>query len=612
MANTSEAERDPLVTLVSADSSAFLLLYDIYYEKIFYHCLTGLHSKQITEDMTSVVFVQAARNIRRFRGRTRTDFVNWLSAIATDQINRSLKDKEFAELVSKIAVDTALTPDAGHEDKLRAKILAAFDSADKNISRIFLYSAIAAVILIAIGILLRPAKTPIQQIATPQQQKKTVTPPSPIIEIKSYQEIPKSRLEIIEQLADEDNIPELLKILKEGDSTARLLAAKFLAELTDSNIADILKLGGLPSPVSDINTAQPAVGGVVKNQELEPIKDAEVKVLVNFSNNTETSNNKLLGVFKTDANGIWRCGNFPKNAAGASITAAHPNYVPMEIYQQAAIEQLKNFSFETILERGVTVIGRTVDRQQNPLQATIIRGPFESGSENSQICDADGWFRFDNVMPGVEVFTAQYAGAKPQVLPVEIKADMPPVIFTLEAGSTIRGRVVDINDSPIENTSVKVSSWQGVNSLNFETKTDANGYFEWLDAPEDEVLFDIQKNGYMSVRKFAMKSEDDDYVITLLLPFVINGNVTSSEADKPVETFKITPGYYFDNVNISWQESISSTFSGNTYELTITEPIDFQLKLQADGFEPAESPIFSPDQDIFSYDFVLDPIKTQP
>ncbi len=605
MAANSETERDPLVSLASADSSAFLLLYDIYYEKIFSLCLARLHSKQITEDMTSVVFVQAARNIRRFRGKTRTDFIDWLAAIATDQINRSLKDKEFAELVNKLTIDSAITPDAGHKDKLRAKILAAFDSADKNISRIFLYSVIAVVILIIAGILLRPAKSPVQQpVAQKHLKKTTAVSPAPIIEIRSSRESPKSRLEIIEQLADEENIDELLKILRQGDAASRLLAAKYLAELTDSNAAEILRLGALPEQMDETNT----IGGVVKNQELEPIQGAEVKVLAD----TETARNQLVGVFKTDVNGLWRCESFPKNAAGASITAVHPDYLPMEIYQQAAIKQLKNFSFETILESGVTVVGRAIDQQQNPLQATIIKGPFESGDENVQTCDADGWFRFDNVTPGVEVFTAQYSGFRPQVLPVEIKTDMPPVIFTLETGSIIRGIVVNTDNFPLENAAVKVSSWQGVRSLNFETKTDMNGYFEWLDAPEDEVLFDIQAEGYMSVQKFPMKSRDDDYVITLSLPSTIGGSVTSSESDIPVESFKITVGYYFDEANVSWQESNSSTFAELNYQLIITEPVDFQLKVEADGFEPAESPVFYHEQDIFYYDFVLEPIKPLP
>jgi hypothetical protein len=625
MANNSETERDVLVTLASTDSSAFLLLYDIYYEKIFYFCLPRLRTKQITEDMTSRVFIFAARNIRLFRGKTRAEFIDWLCTIATAKINHFLRKKEFAELVDKLALDTAVTPDASHKEKLRTKILLAFGRADKNVGRIVLYFTAAAVVLIAAGILFWPDRFSVRRIVAPIAKEKSaavkapVNPP-PTTKIISSQQQPKSRLEMIKQLADEENVPELLKIVQQGDLPSKLLAAKFLAEITDTNAAEILKLGALPVKTNEVNAVQSVatgkpltikIGGIVKNQELEPVKGAEVKVLAKSGNKPENPNTNLLGIFKTDANGIWRCNSFPENASDASIMATHPDYTPPESYQQATAEQLKNFSFETILEKGVTVIGRVVDLQQRPLQATITRGPFHGDSEKEQTCDADGWFRFDNITPGIEIFTVQCAGAAPQVQPVEVKPDMPPVAFTLKPGNIIRGKVVNVSNSPIKDASVAVSTWQGVNSLKFEAKTNDDGFFEWQDAPAEEVLFDIQKDGYASIHNFAMKS-GSDYVITLLSAPQISGSVTSSDPDKPVKTFKITPGYYSDNVNISWQDSSSSTFSDNKYELTITEPLDFQLKVQADGFEPAESPVFLHSQENPRYDFVLDPIKTSP
>jgi hypothetical protein len=622
MANNSETERDVLVTLASTDSSAFLLLYDIYYEKIFYFCLPRMRTKQITEDMTSRVFSFAARNIRLFRGKTRTEFIDWLCTIATAEINHFLRKKEFAELVDKLTLEAAVTPDAGHKEKLRVKIPLVFGHADKNVGRIVLYFTAAAVVLIAAGVLLWPDMFSVRRIAAPVKGKsaavKAPVNPPPITKIISSQEQSKSRFEMIKQLADEENIPELLKIVQQGDLPSKLLAAKFLAEITDTNASEILKLGAIPVKANDINAAQLAgkpstikIGGIVKNQEFEPVKGAEVKVLAKSGNNPENPNTNLLGIFKTDANGVWRCNSFPENASEVSIMATHPDYTPPESYQQATAEQLKNFSFETILEKGVTVIGRVVDLQQRPLQATITRGPFHGDSEKEQTCDADGWFRFDNITPGIEIFTVQCAGAAPQVQPVETKPDMPPVTFILKPGNIIRGKVVNISNSPIKDASVAVSTWQGVNSLKFEAKTNDDGFFEWQNAPAEEVLFDIQKNGYASIHNFAMKS-GSDYVITLLSASLISGSVTSRDPNKPVKTFKITPGYYSDNVNISWQDSGSSTFSDNKYELTITEPLDFQLKAQADGFEPAESPVFLHSQENPRYDFVLDPIKTSP
>jgi len=562
----SQAQRDPLVILAATDSSAFLLLYDIYYEKIFRYCAGRLHSKQITEDITSMVFIRAARNVRRFGGKTRAEFFDWLSAIATDQVNSYLKKKQFADLINKLESEPIENMDPGHKEKLRAKILSAFDTGGAEKGRLLLYFAAVAVIviLIAAGILLSPKKSlqkPVSVIA-PAPVKKINPPPAPRLERTAQ---PANKEEIIE--------PEDFNAVKaKADESAKIV-----------------------------------IGGIVKNQQSEPIEGAAVRVLVRFGENTNTSNLSLLGTFKTDANGIWRCGSFPENTHQVSIMATHPNYTQSENYQPAVAEQLKNFSFEIILEKSITVIGRVVDREQRPLRATVTKGPFRENNTKGVTCDANGWFRFDNVTAGVEVFTAQYAGAAPQVLSVEIKPDMPPVIFTLEPADVINGRVVDVNGEPIKDASVEVAFWQGTGSVSFETKTDAGGFFEWPDAPKDEASFDIRKSGYMSVRNFAMKS-GNNYTIRLLPPFRIRGSVTSSLSNLPVGTFKIAIGYY-NNANLSWQDANSSAISGNSYELMITEPFDFQLKAQADGFKTVESPVFTPDQNAAKYDFVLNPLQ---
>ncbi len=567
----SEPQRDPLVTLAAADSSAFILLYDIYYEKVFRYCANRLRSKQISEDITSMVFISAARNIRRFGGKTRTEFIDWLYTIAAAEIERCLKEKQFAELVKKSESESVEAPDVGQKEKLRAKILSVFDSADKNIGRIFFYITAVVIILIAAGISLRPGKI----------SKKTAVSTIP----KSRSETPKPP----------NAAPAKIINLNAGKPAAAAEQSKTIPAAAAEK-----KIKQMPPKIE--------FGGIVKNQQLKPIEDATVRVLARFVDDANKPNISLVGTFTTDANGIWRCESLPEGTYQASIMVTHPDYIQPENPPPATIEQLKNFSFITILEKGITVIGRAVDSGQKPLPATIIRGPFNSENKKNQICDANGWFRFANVTPGIEVFTAQCAGATPQIKPVDVKTGMPPIIFTLEPANIIRGKVVDVNNVPIKDVLVAVSSWQGIEALNFKTKTDANGFFEWADAPADEVSFDIHKSGYMSIRNFAMKSESD-YTITLLPPFRISGSVTCSEPNRPIETFIITLGYYFDKDKIDWQDANSIIFSGKKYELAVTEPLDFQLKIQTTGFQPAQSPVLNSEQNLTKYDFILKPIK---
>ena len=784
----SENVRDILVSRAAADSTAFALLYDIYYEQIFSYSVSRVRLRQIAEDFTSATFLSAAQNISKFQGKTRIEFANWLYAVATAKINSYLKrkqtierlmateaeiqaakaqspqpdaitwpilhnailklkpkeqtimalrffenltathiaeiigsrpdairlriaralenikmfntEKQFEDAVKKLDIDNI--PDSAHKEKLRAKILMAFNLPRRNKYRALLYSLAAVIILTAAGFGLW--FYPADKIPLPLRH--IVKPPKPAAEVNVVpQQEGKSRLENIKQLAAEKNIPELLKILKGDDLTARLLAAKFLAELTDSNAADIMKLVSGAERQTDLNKpvaqkpsqqkglliktadkktklpladvwlqirfdgeknifevptdsngqyllAMPAeplnqlqiraavkgyaamkmqrrlaptvpevilfemspvmeIGGLVVDEQLKPVENAGARIHIDSNYNPELSAIDTEEIFRTDANGIWRCDSFPCDVCQVSVMVMHPDYISQGSYQPAVVEQLENLSYLTILEKGAAVTGRVVDLDQKPLPATVSKGTYYK-SRDSVTCDGNGGFRFDNVSSGMEVFTAQCAGAVPQIQRVNVGPNMPPIIFNLEPAKTIRARVVDINNVPLKDVYVRVSSWRGVNSLNFETITDANGFFQWTDAPAGEVLFELYRPGYMRITNFGMTSEND-YIITLLPPFRISGTVTSSAPNRPVDIFRITQGIWRNDSNqILWQEEGSSAFSNNRYELIVTEPYELRLRVEADGFEPVQSPIFSPEQGAAEYDFVLTPIKSEP
>jgi len=604
----SENVRDILVSRAAVDGTAFALLYDIYYERIFSYCISRVRLRQIAEDFTSTTFLTAAQTISKFQGKTRIGFSNWLYTIATAKINSYLRkkhtidrliateaeiqqgtitwpalhnailklkpeeqtvialrffenltidriaeitglrpdgvrfriakaleniklfntEKQFEDAVKKLDIDNV--PDAGHKEKLRAKVLAAFDSAGRKKYRALLYFLAAAVVLITAGLALQyyPADK------TPLPLRHTVKPPKPAAEANLVpQQEERTRLETIKQFAAEKNIAELLKILEGNDLTARLLAAKYLAELTDSNVVDIMRLAQPAEKKAEANkpTVQKieqqkapsiktieisqimTIGGLVMDEQLKPVENAEVKVRVDSDPNSQLPVVDTDEVFKTDVNGIWRSESFPQDACQAEVMVTHPNYIPQEGYRPAIVEELKNFSFVTFLEKGVTITGRVLDWEQKPLQATVTKGA--GGRENPVICDPNGWFQFNNIAPSIEVFTVQCKGAAGQVRQIDVGPNMPPMIFNLEPAKTIRARVVDINGMPLKDVHIKVSSWHGFSSLNFETTTDANGFFRWTEAPADEVLFELYKPSYIRINNFGMTSEND-YVITLL------------------------------------------------------------------------------------------------
>ena len=676
-AESEENIRDVLLSRCGSESGAFALFYDIYYERIFSYCVSRVHARQIAEDFTGATFLAAAENASKFRGKTRTEFADWLYAIATAKINQYLgkkqtveklisaqaqnlqpgtvtwptlhiailklapreqtvialrffenlsidriagitglkpnavrlriakaienikicnTEKQFTDIVKGLRIDN--TPDAAHREKLRTKILISFNSAGGKKYQAVLYFFGAAIILIAAGLALwiySGGGKPLSLLKTVK-----LLPMAPEVNPTPLP-VEKTRLEKIKQLAAEKNITGLLEILKGDDFPAKLLAAKYLAELTDSNVADVMKLavperkpaaqkierqktlsiraidkktklplaqvrlrigfdggGNMPDVSTDSNgqfiltlPAEPlnhlqiraavkgyapmkiqrqmgltmprtisfemsrvlTIGGLVVNEQLKAVENAETKVRIESDSNSESPVADIDEIFKTDANGTWLCRDFPQDACQAQICVTHPDYISQDNFQPAVIEQLKSFSYLTILEKGVVVTGIVLDWNKKPLSAVVGRGTYYE-SRNSVICDVNGGFRFGSISEGKEIFTAQCSGASPQIQQVDVGPNTPPIVFNLEPAKTIRAKVVDIDGVPLKDVSVKVSSWQGFSSLDYETTTDANGFFRWTDAPTDKVLFDLYKPDYKPISNFEMTSEND-YVITL-------------------------------------------------------------------------------------------------
>ena len=83
-----------LVVRARTDRVAFGRLYDMYYPRIFRHCLRRLFLRAVAEDVTSDVFLRVARQIRNFTGVSLDDFVRWVHAIATNEINGYLRQTQ--------------------------------------------------------------------------------------------------------------------------------------------------------------------------------------------------------------------------------------------------------------------------------------------------------------------------------------------------------------------------------------------------------------------------------------------------------------------------------------------------------------------------------------
>ena len=113
---------DSLVARACTDREAFASLYGLYYPRIFRYCLRRLFLRALAEDVTGAVFLAVAEEMPRFRGRTESEFRNWLYAIATNRINAQIRShrrrKRLLEQAARMKVfqNGATTDASDHLD----------------------------------------------------------------------------------------------------------------------------------------------------------------------------------------------------------------------------------------------------------------------------------------------------------------------------------------------------------------------------------------------------------------------------------------------------------------------------------------------------------------
>jgi RNA polymerase sigma-70 factor (ECF subfamily) len=106
-----QTEHDDLVLRARTQAEALGRLYEMYYERIFRFCVHRLFYKEVAEDVTSTIFLEVARRIRSFQGRTEHDFRNWLYVIAANQANAYIrKTSRRRKLLAKVAAAAEQSP----------------------------------------------------------------------------------------------------------------------------------------------------------------------------------------------------------------------------------------------------------------------------------------------------------------------------------------------------------------------------------------------------------------------------------------------------------------------------------------------------------------------
>jgi len=379
-----------------------------------------------------------------------------------------------------------------------------------------------------------------------------------------------------------------------------------------SNLVDSIRFS-LPKAVDLPLEPGTKIGGLIQDPTGRPIEGALVYLLTSgsFDLNGGIARPSLTNYpIKTDAEGRWVCNFVPANFDRLWFRLKHPDYVSDTSVSREGprTSALRDLSSVMVMEPGVPVSGKVVDRDDRPIAAaTVMQGILPQGIETPLTkTDGQGHFSFPHVAPGDLVLTARASGHARELRQVRVKAGMSPVEFHLDPGRDVRGRVVDQAGKPLADASVDVREWPKYQYFWSRTKTDTDGRFLLTDEPADALTLRIHKPGFLSSDQ-PVPADAGEQLITLTPELRIRGSVVDAETGRPIDAFTLLIGDETKDELHRWNRDLAYHRHDGRYEavLVMPKPEVRSLRVEADGYLPAVSREFRSTEGLQTYDFKL-------
>jgi hypothetical protein len=356
------------------------------------------------------------------------------------------------------------------------------------------------------------------------------------------------------------------------------------------------------------------IGGVIQDEEARPIEGVTVYLLAPQRSGDNSVERVAIWDRKemTDKDGKWHCDIMPSVLDDVWIRLSHKDYISDETYGKTAkppMEKLRDMTGVMVMKKGIMVIGRVMDGQGQPVEgAKVAQGSDRFGSNYPSVrTDKDGRFQFANARPGAMVLTVQARGFSPDLKQIAVQNGTGPIDFRLEPGRTLKGRLVDKAGTPVAGAMVAADTWRGNRSLEWRVNTDSQGRFQWDDAPADEVLIDMGKQGFMYIRHRGMTASQEEQVITLMPMLRVSGRIVDKATGQPIAKATILPGIDWGGGQpVSWDRCAAKPCTDGRYDITFIDPRAGHLvRIQADGYLPEDSRPISDGEGEVTLDFSL-------
>jgi len=302
---------------------------------------------------------------------------------------------------------------------------------------------------------------------------------------------------------------------------------------------------GVPAEYIMKLDAAMTVGGWVVDEQGSAVSGVEILIEGpgNIRGQAENIDFQTCPVTSRD-NGGWTCSYIPKDWTNEfRFVLKKDGYATT--FPMVPVAKVNLNKLVLVINRGYTVTGRVVDEQNQSVADARIK-ILAGGQHNRQTTKTTeiGSFTFTGVAgesdtsqdPPLETdgsgaafirglvgegplhvdLVVQADGHAPQLRTVILSYTTNVTNFVLSPGKVFRGQVVNEADDPVTNAVVQ-TDWdnRGLRGFEWQTRTDAEGRFEWDSAPESPVLFWIESPGYKVERGVPFVADSSFHTITL-------------------------------------------------------------------------------------------------
>jgi len=363
-----------------------------------------------------------------------------------------------------------------------------------------------------------------------------------------------------------------------------------------------------------------SVGGVVVDETGAPIEGVGVSPSIYFKKLPGDTEKFGVGAsVKTDGEGKWRYDLVPVSKDYVFASFDHPKHQPLRMPLSREDYELKSGespSKPIALPSGVTITGRVIDDQGQPIENALVRTKFVNEIREAKT-DKDGKYQIGGCEPKITRIVASAKGRAMELQELLVDPRMQPVEFTLQPGGHVRVRVVDADGKGLAKSRIFFQRWRGhidyfeFNGIN--QYADDNGVWEWNEAPLDEFQADICRPGGFQLSYQPLIAREVEYVFSPPPALVISGKAIDAVTKEPVLKYSVVPGTQDEpgqKPGDNWDLRDRFESTDGDYRIVRTDDAPFhRLRFEAVGYKVATSRDIKMDEGTIEINVELQPGK---